>query len=570
MSATDKPGADSKTGPDTDLEQPFISHLVELRQRLVYMVFAVLAVFIVAFPFANDIYTYLADPLMKHLPEGTSMIATDVASPFLTPFKLTLVLAIFVSMPWVLYQLWGFIAPGLYANERRLVLPLVASSTILYYLGMAFAYYVVFPLMFGFFVSVAPDGVAVMTDISKYLDFVLKLFFAFGVAFEVPVATVLLVITGMTTPDKLAEKRPYMIVGVFVLAMLLTPPDVISQTLLAVPVLALFELGILAARFVTRNKVDEYADPEPDPGSPGGPAGPSGPAGPTGGNKPQPGTAQPGVAHPGAAEAAAAGLAALNAPIDADASTANANDMARDMASEEQLQADADAQQGAQQGEHPDEEDEDGWEEGDDELDAAIAEEDALNEAAEHAQHGGQTMEAEPGIDWDDIPGRFTDEGLDEELDLMDGDLDDSPVTTKAEQPSQSVQTESAATASSNAATTPQETGDSASNASAAAPDTGSDTGSDNGSTTGTATRDASELFTILASNTEPDPDNPGLTIPRSFGVWQLPAKAAGKRYRFGHYPARGKDLEREFGKVKLVKLFTARNAAKTHADQLN
>lgn len=525
MSQTDKPAADNDAG--TDLEQPFISHLVELRQRLVYMVFAVLAIFIVAFPFANDIYTYLAEPLMRHLPEGTSMIATDVASPFLTPFKLTLVLAIFVSMPWILYQLWGFIAPGLYANERRLVLPLVASSTLLYYLGMAFAYFAVFPLIFGFFVSVAPEGVAVMTDISKYLDFVLKLFFAFGVAFEVPVATVLLVITGITTPDKLAEKRPYMIVGVFILAMLLTPPDVISQTLLAVPVLALFELGILAARFVIRNKVDEYADPQPDPDPGSNPSGT-----PPTGNKPQPGTAQPGVAHPGAAEAAAAGLAALNTPIDADANPADHSAIT----SEEQHQADADLHQGEYS---DDEEDEDDWEEGDDELDAAIAEQDALDEANE-AAHTGDATETDPPIDWDDAPGRFTDEGLDEELDLMDGDLDaDLAKPTKPVEPK------------------PQDSADSQ-------PEAGPD------HPTSRPIGDPSELFTILASNTEQDPDNPGLTIPRSFGVWQLPANTVGKRYRFGNYPARGKDLEREFGKVKLIKLYTARAAAKTHADQLN
>jgi len=517
--------------PESDLEQPFISHLVELRQRLVHMVFAILAIFALSFPFANELYTFLADPLMKHLPEGTSMIATDVASPFLTPFKLTLVLSIFVSMPYILYQLWGFIAPGLYQNERRLVLPLVASSTILYYLGMAFAYFVVFPLMFGFFVSVAPEGVAVMTDIAKYLDFVLKLFFAFGVAFEVPVATVLLVITGITTPDALAEKRPYMIVGVFVLAMLLTPPDVISQTLLALPVLLLFEVGILAARFVTRNKVDEYADPEPDPDPSAGPAKPppsppSSPAptsAPAAGTARQSGTAQPGVSHPGAAEAAAAGLAALNAPMDVDAEPEHK--------SEEQHQADTDA--GLHDGEHEDEEED--WEEGDDELDRAIAEQEVVDAAADGT-------ETDPPIDWDNPDGRFTEDGLDEELDLMDGDLDVSPPRPKpAEEPA---------------------TGE--------LDDAASEAGDNTEGDEPPAVPAVTSRLEILPADTRPDPGKPGWTIPRTYGVWELPESSSGKRYRFGNYPVRGKELEREFGEVSLVKLYTARLAAKENAGKLN
>ena len=221
---------------------------MELRDRLLRMVLLVLVVFLGLFPFANSIYTYVAGPLMAALPEGTSMIATQVASPFLTPFKLSLVAAVFICMPYLLYQLWAFVAPGLYQHERRLALPLVSSSVILFYLGVAFAYYVVFPLVFGFLTSIAPEGVAVMTDITAYLDFVLTLFFAFGLAFEIPIATIILVWMGITTPEALRAKRPYVIVGAFVTGMLLTPPDVISQTLLAFPMWVLFELGVIFAK----------------------------------------------------------------------------------------------------------------------------------------------------------------------------------------------------------------------------------------------------------------------------------------------------------------------------------
>ena len=235
-------------------EQPFVSHLVELRDRLIRIVVAVVLVFLVLFPFANDIYIYVAAPLMAQLPEGTSMIATQVASPFLTPFKLALVSAVFLSMPYLLYQLWSFVAPGLYQHEKRLAIPLLVSSILLFYLGMLFAYYVVFPLVFAFLTGTAPDGVAVMTDISHYLDFVLTLFFAFGIAFEIPIATILLVAAGITTPENLGRKRPYVIVGVFVAGMLLTPPDVISQTLLAFPMWILFELGIVFSRFFQKRR----------------------------------------------------------------------------------------------------------------------------------------------------------------------------------------------------------------------------------------------------------------------------------------------------------------------------
>lgn len=229
-------------------EGTLLSHLVELRQRVLRMVIAVLVVFVCLVPFADMLFTIVAEPLMARLPEGTSMIATQVASPFLTPFKLALAAAVFLAMPYLLWQTWAFVAPGLYKQERRLVLPLMASSIVLFYSGVAFAYFVVFPLMFAFFTAVAPSGVTVMTDIAAYLDFVLALFFAFGLAFEVPVATVLAVWAGFTTPAKLAAKRPYVLIGAFVLGMLLTPPDIISQTLLAVPVYILFEAGIVMAR----------------------------------------------------------------------------------------------------------------------------------------------------------------------------------------------------------------------------------------------------------------------------------------------------------------------------------
>lgn len=245
--ARDKP---DKNAEDelVDGEMTLVEHLVELRDRLLRVVLAVVVLLLILFPFANDLYTLLARPLLRHLPEGGSMIATEVASPFLTPFKLALVVSIFLCMPVALYQLWSFVAPGLYKHEKKLIYPLMITSTCLFYLGMAFAYYVVFPLMFAFFNATVPDGVAIMTDISKYLDFVLKIFFAFGVAFEVPIATILVVWAGFTTPKALASKRPYVIVGAFVLGMLLTPPDAISQTLLAIPVWVLFELGVFFAR----------------------------------------------------------------------------------------------------------------------------------------------------------------------------------------------------------------------------------------------------------------------------------------------------------------------------------
>jgi len=258
--ATPDPKRDDSTG---DVEQPFLAHLIELRDRVLRMVVAVLVVFLAMAPFANQLFSMLAKPLLAHMPENSSMIAIEVASPFLIPFKLTLVLAIFVAVPFLLYQLWAFVAPGLYRHERRMVVPLLVSSTALFYLGGLFAYYVVFPLIFAFLTGTAPEGVAVMTDIGKYLDFVLTLFFAFGAAFEIPVATFVLVWMGVTTPDALAAKRPYIIVGAFVIGMLLTPPDVISQTLLAVPMWLLFEVGVFMARRFVPKKDDADAESAP-------------------------------------------------------------------------------------------------------------------------------------------------------------------------------------------------------------------------------------------------------------------------------------------------------------------
>lgn len=248
-------------------ELPLVAHLLELRDRLVMVILSVLVVFLALFWFRNELYTLLAEPLLAHLPAGSSMIATEVASPFIAPVKLALWLSIFIAIPVILYHLWAFVAPGLYKNERRLVLPLVVSSTALFFAGAAFAYFLVFPLIFKFFTLTAPEGVAVMTDITKYLDFVLNLFFAFGLAFETPVLVVLLVWAGIVTPQALAEKRRYIIVLAFIIAMLLTPPDVTSQFLLAIPLCLLFEVGLLVSRLYVRpqqaeEEVEDFSSPE--------------------------------------------------------------------------------------------------------------------------------------------------------------------------------------------------------------------------------------------------------------------------------------------------------------------
>ncbi|EDQ02646.1 twin-arginine translocase subunit TatC [Shewanella benthica] len=249
-------------------QQPLISHLLELRTRLLHAIGSVLFIFSCLAYWSNDIYHFMAIPLMQALPESSSMIATDVAAPFFAPFKLTLVLSFFIAIPYVLYQIWSFIAPGLYKHEKRLMMPLLTSSTLLFYLGIAFSYYFVFPVVFGFFAGAAPEGVQVATDISSYLSFVLKLFFAFGLAFEIPIAVVLLCWAGVTTPDELKSKRPYIVVGAFVFGMLLTPPDIISQTMLAVPMLILFEVGLIAARFYSK-KEDEEDDEQEKQDEPG-------------------------------------------------------------------------------------------------------------------------------------------------------------------------------------------------------------------------------------------------------------------------------------------------------------
>jgi len=235
----------------------FVSHLIELRDRILRAVLAVLILFIPAAYFANELYEYLAKPLMVALPEGNTMISTEPHGPFFVPFKFAFAFSVIVAMPVLLYQLWAFIAPGLYQNEKRIALPLLVSSTLLFYSGILFAYYIVFPLVFPFFAGSAPEGVAVTTDISAYLTFTLKLFFAFGIAFEVPVATILVVRVGLTTPESLASKRPYIIVTAFVAGMMLTPPDIFSQTMLAVPVWVLFEIGLYFSRQFVKKKKDE-------------------------------------------------------------------------------------------------------------------------------------------------------------------------------------------------------------------------------------------------------------------------------------------------------------------------
>ncbi|MCP3907367.1 MAG: twin-arginine translocase subunit TatC [Oceanicoccus sp.] len=247
--------SDTQTPQDDDQAQPLVTHLTELRDRLLRCVLTILFVFLCLFYFANDIYHFVSEPLRTLLPEGTSMIATEVASPFLTPFKLTLVASIVVAMPMILYQVWGFIAPGMYQSEKRIAIPLLVSSILLFYAGLAFAYYVVFPLVFGFFSGVGPEGVSYTPDIARFLDITLKLFFAFGIAFEIPIATLLLIWAGITTPQALSEKRPYIVVGCFIFGMLLTPPDIISQALLAIPMWMLFEIGVFFGRFIGSKKM---------------------------------------------------------------------------------------------------------------------------------------------------------------------------------------------------------------------------------------------------------------------------------------------------------------------------
>ena len=238
----------------------FVPHLIELRNRLSKILLFVLVIFIFLIPFSGEIYNILSTPLLNALPDNSEMIAIDVASPFLIPFKLVIYLSIFITIPYILYHLWSFIAPGLYSHEKKLIFPLILSSSFLFYLGASFAYFVVFPLIFVFFIGIAPTDVAIMTDIGRYLDFVIALFFAFGFSFEVPIITVLLITSGVTTRDKLALKRPYIIVGAFTLGMLLTPPDVISQILLALPMWLLYELGLYFSKYFKVRKVTKTDD----------------------------------------------------------------------------------------------------------------------------------------------------------------------------------------------------------------------------------------------------------------------------------------------------------------------
>jgi len=239
------------TDSQASVKQPLMAHLLELRNRLLRVFIVVLVVFAILFPFSESLYLYISEPLRDFLPSTSTMIATEITSPFLTPFKLALVSAMFISMPYILFQLWAFVAPALYKQEKKIALPLFCASVILFYTGMAFAYYLVFPLVFLFFTSVAPEGISVMPDIRAYLDFVLKLFMAFGLSFQIPIAVVILSWLGTVNPDKLATKRPYVFVLCFVVGMLLTPPDIISQALLAIPMWLLFEVGILFGRLVS-------------------------------------------------------------------------------------------------------------------------------------------------------------------------------------------------------------------------------------------------------------------------------------------------------------------------------
>jgi sec-independent protein translocase protein TatC len=231
--------------------ETFIAHLIELRSRLMNVAIALLLIFVCLFPWASDLYALLAQPMLSKLPQGGQMIATDVTTPFFVPLKVTMMTAFLIALPYVLYQGWRFVAPGLYAHEKKLILPLIVASTLLFFCGMAFAYFVVFPVVFGFIVASAPQGVAVMTDIDKYLSFVLGMFMAFGITFQVPVAVVVLVRMGMVSVEKLREIRSYVIVGAFVVGAIFTPPDVVSQFMLAIPLWLLYEAGIVVAAWIS-------------------------------------------------------------------------------------------------------------------------------------------------------------------------------------------------------------------------------------------------------------------------------------------------------------------------------
>ncbi|MDC0407410.1 twin-arginine translocase subunit TatC [Candidatus Thioglobus sp.] len=255
----------------TSKEMTFVQHLVELRDILLRSVIAILVVFISLFPFANEVYSFIAAPIISALPEGGNIIAIGVISPFLTPLKMALIMAVYIAMPYLLYQIWKFIAPALYRREKQMVVPLVISSTILFYAGLLFSFYVVFPVIFGFLSDIGPSTVDFTPDIQYYLDFVLKVSFAFGVAFEVPIATILLIMFGATTIENLKKNRPYVVIGAFILGMLLTPPDIISQTLIAIPMWLLFEAGLIFAPLFSR-KDDETEPEDTDPSNPDKPS----------------------------------------------------------------------------------------------------------------------------------------------------------------------------------------------------------------------------------------------------------------------------------------------------------
>ena len=248
-----------------DGQETFISHLIELRDRLLRSAIAWIVLFVCLFPFANDLYTILAHPLLAKLPQGGQMIATEVVTPFFVPIKVAMMAAFLGALPYILYQVWSFIAPGLYSHEKKLILPLVVASVFLFACGMAFAYFLVFPVVFGFIIGIAPQGVAVMTDIGKYLDFVITMFLAFGITFEVPIVVIVLAMTGIVEVAKLREGRPYVIVGSFVVGAIFTPPDVVSQIMLAVPLWLLYEIGIIVAGWVVTHKPVQVAEPEYKP-----------------------------------------------------------------------------------------------------------------------------------------------------------------------------------------------------------------------------------------------------------------------------------------------------------------
>ena len=259
MLIPEKKSVRKTTSAEDAKELTLVDHLIELRDRIIKCMAALLVVFLCLFPFANEIYTFVADPLIAALPENSTMIAIDPTAPFFAPFKLTFYVAMVLAAPYVLYQLWSFIAPGLYKNEKEVAIPLFISSVVLFYAGIAFARYVLFGIVFGFFISVAPEGVAVAPDITSFLSFALTIFFAFGLAFEIPIAVFIFIWSGLVEPEDLVQKRPYVVVGCFVIAMLLTPPDPFTQSFLAIPMWGLFEVGILAGRLIRKRQAETEA-----------------------------------------------------------------------------------------------------------------------------------------------------------------------------------------------------------------------------------------------------------------------------------------------------------------------